>query len=88
LRVADFRRVAVFLGHRVLGLLGMNPSVMFRRDVGNGVHAEVVIDGRVYRVRISELAYVWRRLAQQQFAKPGNTDDRQVHEADDRQIHN
>jgi hypothetical protein len=28
---------------------------IFRRDVGDGEHAEVVIDGRVYRVRISEL---------------------------------
>ena len=29
---------------------------IFRRDVGDGEHAEVVIDGRVYRVRIEELA--------------------------------
>jgi hypothetical protein len=29
---------------------------IFRRDVGGGEHAEVVIDGRVYRVRFSELA--------------------------------
>ena len=29
---------------------------VFRRDVGDGEHAEVVIDGRVYRVRLSELA--------------------------------
>ena len=28
---------------------------IFRRDVGDGEHAEVVIDGRVYRVRIEEL---------------------------------
>ena len=28
---------------------------VFRRDVGDGEHAEVVIEGRVYRVRISEL---------------------------------
>jgi hypothetical protein len=28
---------------------------VFRRDVGDGEHAEVVIDGRVYRVRIEEL---------------------------------
>ena len=28
---------------------------VFRRDVGDGEHAEVVIDERVYRVRISEL---------------------------------
>jgi hypothetical protein len=28
---------------------------IFRRDVGDGEHAEVVIDGRVYRVRIGEL---------------------------------
>jgi hypothetical protein len=28
---------------------------VFRRDVGDGEHAEVAIDGRVYRVRISEL---------------------------------
>jgi hypothetical protein len=27
----------------------------FRRDIGDGEHAEVTIDGRVYRVRISEL---------------------------------
>jgi hypothetical protein len=29
---------------------------IFRRDVGDGEHAEVVIDGRVYRVRLAELA--------------------------------
>jgi hypothetical protein len=29
---------------------------IFRRDVGDGEHAEVVINGRVYRVRFSELA--------------------------------
>jgi hypothetical protein len=28
----------------------------FRRDVGDGEHAEVVIEGRVYRVRTSELS--------------------------------
>ena len=28
---------------------------VFRRDVGDGEHAEVVIAERVYRVRISEL---------------------------------
>ena len=28
----------------------------FRRDVGDGEHAEVLIDGRVYRVRLSEIA--------------------------------
>ena len=28
---------------------------IFRRDVGDGEHAEVAIDGRVYRVRFSEL---------------------------------
>ena len=27
----------------------------FRRDVGDGEHAEVVIEGRVYRVRIAGL---------------------------------
>ena len=29
---------------------------IFRRDVGDGEHAEVVINGRVYRVRIGELS--------------------------------
>jgi hypothetical protein len=29
---------------------------IFRREVGDGEHAEVVIDGRVYRVRLAELA--------------------------------
>ena len=29
---------------------------VFRRDVGYGEHADVLIDGRVYRVRLSELA--------------------------------
>ena len=29
---------------------------IFRRDVGDSEHAEVVIEGRVYRVRISELS--------------------------------
>ena len=28
---------------------------IFRRDVGDGEYAEVVIEGRIYRVRISEL---------------------------------
>jgi hypothetical protein len=28
---------------------------VFRRDVGDGVHAEIVIGERVYRVRIGEL---------------------------------
>jgi hypothetical protein len=28
---------------------------IFRRDVGDGEHAEVVIEGRIYRVRIGEL---------------------------------
>jgi hypothetical protein len=28
----------------------------FRRDVGDGEHAEVLLDGRIYRVRLSELA--------------------------------
>jgi hypothetical protein len=31
-------------------------AVIFRREVGDGEYAEVVIDGRVYRVRLSELA--------------------------------
>jgi hypothetical protein len=30
-------------------------AAVFRRDVGDGEHAEVVIEGRVYRVRIAEL---------------------------------
>ena len=30
-------------------------TAVFRREVGDGDHAEVVIEGRVYRVRISEL---------------------------------
>ena len=29
---------------------------VFRRDVGDGLHAEVIIDGRVYRVPLKELA--------------------------------
>jgi hypothetical protein len=29
---------------------------VFRREVGDGEHAEVLIDGRVYRVRLSEIA--------------------------------
>ena len=28
---------------------------IFRREVDDGEHAEVVIEGRVYRVRIAEL---------------------------------
>ena len=28
---------------------------IFRREVGDGEHAEVVIEGRVYRVRFEEL---------------------------------
>jgi hypothetical protein len=31
-------------------------SGIFRRDVGDGEHAEVTIGERVYRARISELA--------------------------------
>jgi hypothetical protein len=30
-------------------------AAIFRRDVGDGEHAEVVIEGRIYRVRIGEL---------------------------------
>jgi hypothetical protein len=30
-------------------------AAIFRRDVGDGQHAEIVIAERVYRVRISEL---------------------------------
>ena len=30
-------------------------AAVFRRDVGDGEHAEILIDGRIYRVRISEL---------------------------------
>jgi hypothetical protein len=29
---------------------------VFSRDAGDGVHAEIVLDGRTYRVRIEELA--------------------------------
>jgi hypothetical protein len=29
---------------------------IFRRDVGDGEHAEIVIAERVYRVRVNELA--------------------------------
>jgi hypothetical protein len=29
---------------------------IYTRDVGDGEHAEIGIDGRVYRARISELA--------------------------------
>ena len=36
-------------------VLWKNRAAIFRRDVGDGEHAEVVIDGRVYRVRLSEL---------------------------------
>ena len=28
---------------------------IFRRDVGDGEHAEILVDGRTYRVRINEL---------------------------------
>ena len=31
---------------------------VFRREVGDGEHAEVLIDGRVYRVRLSELELI------------------------------
>jgi hypothetical protein len=31
-------------------------AAIFRREVGDGEHAEVVIEGRVYRVRIGELS--------------------------------
>jgi hypothetical protein len=32
---------------------------VFRRDVGDGEHAEVVMDGRIYRVRTSERARMY-----------------------------
>ena len=31
-------------------------AAVFRRDIGDGEHAEVLIDGRIYRVRIGELS--------------------------------
>jgi hypothetical protein len=31
-------------------------AAIFRGEVGDGEHAEVVIEGRVYRVRIGELS--------------------------------
>jgi hypothetical protein len=34
---------------------GKGAQGFFRRDVGDGEHADVVIEGRVYRVRIGEL---------------------------------
>jgi len=30
-------------------------AAVFRRDVGDGEHAEILIDGRIYGVPISEL---------------------------------
>ena len=30
-------------------------AAIFRREVGDGEHAEILVDGRIYRVRISEL---------------------------------
>jgi hypothetical protein len=30
-------------------------AAIFRREVGDGEHAEVVIEGRIYRVRLNEL---------------------------------
>jgi hypothetical protein len=30
-------------------------AAVFRREVGDGDHAEILVDGRIYRVRISEL---------------------------------
>jgi hypothetical protein len=30
-------------------------AAVFRREVGDGEHAEILVDGRIYRVRISEL---------------------------------
>ena len=32
------------------------PAGVFRRDVGDGEHAEIAIGERVYRVRVQELA--------------------------------
>ena len=28
---------------------------IYRRDTGAGLHAEIVLDGRIYRVRVEEL---------------------------------
>ena len=30
-------------------------AAVFRREVGDGEHAEILVDGRIYRARISEL---------------------------------
>ena len=37
-------------------VLWQGRAAVFRRDVGDGEHAEVVIEGRVYRVRTNELS--------------------------------
>jgi hypothetical protein len=39
-----------------LPVLWKGRAGVFRRDIGDGEHAEVVIDWRIYRVRLSELA--------------------------------
>ena len=38
-----------------MSVLWKGRAAEFRREVGDGEHAEVLIDGRIYRVRISEL---------------------------------
>jgi hypothetical protein len=46
---------AVPIWRASMPLLWKGRAGVFRREVGDGEHAEVVIEGRVYRVRTAEL---------------------------------
>ena len=46
---------AVHVWRASMPVLWKGRAGVFRRDVGDGEHAEVVIEERVYRVRIGEL---------------------------------
>ena len=46
---------AVLVWRASMPVLWKGRAGVFRRDVGDGEHAEVVIEGRVYRVRLAEL---------------------------------
>jgi len=47
---------AVLVWRASMPVLWKGRAGVFRRDVGDGEHAEVVIEGRTYRVRTSELS--------------------------------
>ena len=53
--VASFGTANTPVWRASMPVLWRGRAGIFRREVGDGEHAEVVIEGRVYRVRIAEL---------------------------------